>query len=212
MLINRRTYTLFPSHFRQSVELAKRIREATRTKMNRSFDILTAIYGPYGTIVLELPFTDDPDHKQFSDVWYPMLYEHDWVAEWFSHVHSTESHLLFVRDLDGQPAEDVHTAPRPGMLIHRHRFSQIPSHKNDLLAVCDRIRAETRMQFDKDFRLLREFYGDMGVTVMEFCFASQDEQKEFLDGWYPMMEEKGWMTELFSYVSHGTGELWQSLA
>lgn len=86
MLINRRTYHVYPGKFREALSLMKEMREISRTQCNKDFRILTAVYGPFGTIVVEIDHANTAEQDEFSQQWYPALEEKGWIEKWFQMV------------------------------------------------------------------------------------------------------------------------------
>lgn len=93
MVINRRTYTVYPGQFREALTLMKEIQTHTRKEFNRDFKILVALYGPLGTIVIEFEYADTAEQEAFSNVWYPSLEAKGWIRQWFQFVQTGSSEL-----------------------------------------------------------------------------------------------------------------------
>ena len=93
MIINRRTYYLYPGKFNEALALLKEIRELTKQHLSKDFRILTAIYGPFGTIVMEFEYENTHEQDKFSERWYPLLFERGLVEKWFSFVQSGTNEL-----------------------------------------------------------------------------------------------------------------------
>ena len=94
MIINRRTYTLYPSMFRQALALALEWKSLTKENLNKDIKVLTAAYGPFGTIVLEFEFEDRKEQDEFMGKWYSLITaERDMIKEWFEFVQSGTNEL-----------------------------------------------------------------------------------------------------------------------
>lgn len=96
-IINRRIYYLYPSKFREQLGLAREIQALTRQELGREMRILQAMYGPFGTIVLEFEFENAADQQKFLNAWHSMLRPTGLVEKWFHNVQSGTNELWRTR-------------------------------------------------------------------------------------------------------------------
>jgi len=93
MMINRRIYYLSPGKFNDALSIMKEIKELTKQHFNKDLKILTAIYGPFNTIVIELEYENAKEQEEFSKQWYPLLFEKALVDKYFDVVQSDTNEL-----------------------------------------------------------------------------------------------------------------------
>ena len=210
MLIDRRTYRILPGHWDEALATMSQIRQISREKLGRDFEIQSSLYGPFQTIAFEMAFDDDAEqmlffHKNF----YPALQERGLFDGWFSHVIYADAHNLKTVDGAIEPPESAAQATRPGMLIHRQFFE--PLTHNGVMECSVKMMEETQKQFHRGFRITRfHFSGTMTAVFWEFCYVDRQEQQDFESSWNAHFGKNGMLDEFASLVRLGRSELWYS--
>jgi hypothetical protein len=198
MLTNRRVYCLYPTKFRAQMKLAKDMRELTRKECSKDFRILTAGYGPFGTIVFEFDYESNTDMKAFSDVWYPMLEERNLITQWFESVQSGQNELWMVEE----PTQET------GTLAHRFTFQLTPGSFRKQWELAKELQDLTQNRCKQSMRIITALYGPKQTIVLEFIHADEQALDDFSNVWYPMIEENGIQAKWWQNVHEAKNELW----
>lgn len=86
--INRRTYHVYPAKYQEALALAKEMRDLSQRRLGKTFTVMTVQYGPtFHTFVFEFDYETREEQDKFSEVFYPLLREGDYVNKWFALVH-----------------------------------------------------------------------------------------------------------------------------
>lgn len=94
------------------------------------------------------------------------------------------------------------------MIINRRTYHLCLGKFREALSLITQIRELSRMEFNKDFRILTPIHGHIGTIVLELEFADASEEAKFSQAWYPFLEDSGWIAALFQFVQSSVNELW----
>jgi hypothetical protein len=215
MITNRRTYYFHPEKIDRGIALLRDIRAMTIENTGRDFRGMLSIYGPVSVIVFDMRFIDEEDMKKFSSIWYPKLYEKNYIEMWFQNVKQMTSELWFLTGSD-QAEDSAETRGGKvdgywGKITHRFALQPYASCYDAAIEAAKEVQAKTKETFQKDLIVSQCYIGASNKIALEMDFEDLEQQKTFTDTWIGWLKEQSLFEALFVNFQDGSSEIWGTL-
>lgn len=211
MITNRRIYYFHPAKIDMGITLLREVRALTRENTGRDFRGMLSIHGPISVIVFDMRFIDEEEMKKFSEIWYPKLYEKNFIEMWFQNVKQMTSELWFITGSDNSEKTNIKVDGYWGKITHRLDLQPYSSCYNAAVEAAKEVQAKTKEKFQKDLIVSQCYIGASSKIALEMDFEDLEQQKTFTDTWIGWLKEQDLFEALFVNFQDGSSELWGTL-